>query len=54
MLRHVQRMEIFPQGHEQVAVLGILLGDAKAEDVTVEGLGPLEVRDAELDMAELL
>ena len=35
-------------------MLGILLGDAKAEDVTVESLGPLEVRHPELDMAELL
>jgi hypothetical protein len=35
-------------------VLGILLGDAEAEDVTIEGLGTLQVRNPELDMAELL
>jgi hypothetical protein len=47
-------VEVLPQRHEQVAVFGILLSDAEAEDVTVKGLGPLEVRHPELDMAELL
>jgi hypothetical protein len=54
VLRHVQCVEVFPQGHEQVAVLGVLFGNAKAEDVTVEGFGPLEVRHPKLDMSELL
>jgi len=35
-------------------VLGILLGNAEAKHITVKGLGPLEVRHAELDMSELL
>ncbi len=35
-------------------MLGILLGNAEAENVTVKGFGPLEVRHSELDMAELL
>jgi hypothetical protein len=54
VLRHVQCVEVFPQGHEQVAVLGILFGNAKAEDVAVKSLGPLEVCHTKLDMSELL
>ena len=37
VLRHVQGVEVLAQGHEQVAMLGILLGDAEAEDIAVEG-----------------
>src|SRR5262249_47896814 len=34
--RHVQGVEVLPQRHEQVAVLGILLGNPEAEHVTVK------------------
>jgi hypothetical protein len=53
VLCHVQRVKVLTERHEQVAMLGILLGDAEAEDITVEGLGPLEIRHSELDMSEL-
>jgi hypothetical protein len=54
VLFHVECVEVFPQRHEQVAVLGILFGNAEAENITIEGLGPLKVRHPELDVSELL
>src|SRR5262245_55854639 len=54
VLSHVDGVEVLSQGHEEIAVVGILLGDAKPEDVTVERLGPLKVRHPQLHMTDLL
>lgn len=35
----VERVEIFAQRHEDAAMLGVFLGDEKAEHVAVEALG---------------
>src|SRR5260370_25127800 len=52
MLREVECMKGVAQGHEDGAVLGVLLGDAEAERVAVEAFRGLLVGDPQEDMAD--
>jgi hypothetical protein len=52
MLGDVDRVEPVTQGHEYAAVVGVLLGDPKAEHVAVEPLRGLLVGDAQQHMTD--
>src|SRR5260370_30917156 len=52
MLREVECMKGVAQGHEDGAVLGVLLGDAEAERVAVEAFRGLLVGDPQQDVAD--
>ena len=54
MLADVEGMEILAQGHEHAAVIRVLLGDRKAENVTIEPLRNLLVGDPQIDVADTL
>ena len=53
MREQIDRVEIVAEGHEHAPVLRIPLGDAKAEDVAVEGGRPVEIGHAQEHVADL-
>ena len=52
MLADVEGVEVVAQGHEHPAVIGVFLGDRKAQHIAVEALGGLVVGDPQIDVAD--
>jgi hypothetical protein len=52
VLGDVDCVEAIAQGHKDAAVLGVLLGDAEAEDIAVKALGRFLVGDPQQDVAD--
>jgi len=51
MLTDVERVKVVAQCHEHATVLRVLLGDHKAEQVSVEALRDLLIGDPQIDVA---